>query len=1614
MVLTSKNMKSLKPQGRIPRNTLQTSRTTSNRPMLIHEEESLNAKFNASMFKNSRDSLRSTQSRSRNLTRNPRRSATSIPPPSGFLNSSDPVEIHDISDEESKETNDHTNHSHIGNSSESSLQSTTNTERREGTFNAPGSAESQLQNSSRPSRSISLINQKIPLLELISVSLTHESTTAQPDMTVEVWPGKLQIQCESADINLNVPYHLIRYIRVPTTHNKRHTLIQIILASTLVYTQNTNTFEYTEFFLGLKDPWDNAYLKQFEDIVNQSRIRQGTEPNLTIGGFNSRDYLKIGRTWDPATVGTFYPSNRNKPNKPSTKAIRIKPNFSMDTDFSSLNRRERTQRTRTTTHYENEESDEERASEQMVFENGASKIHDFVPEDQQIYFHPKLKYKFDNNKTFTITNDDFNCLYNGNWINDALVDFFLRYQLQLAKEKKVNKADKIEIFNSFFFTSLSRPVDDNNYYKNVKSWFKKDDTLFDKEFVIIPIMQDLHWYCIVITDLKLIKRRHSKMLAQKDSKAGTAAENNDNDGVIKGAEEINSETSDSSEEPDILSQPHGSRSPAKGKRPQMKELDDEDNLNKLSDDNEAGQERDYFADAKETINEQQNEKSMETDKDKPPKPTIKLQTAAHICILDSLRRNHEKEVEYIKHFLREYAAEKYGFKILSAEITKRVCMVPQQKNFNDCGIHVLFNVETMLADPTTFNKVVLKRPFVRKQTTKIRKENHDMFNADKRLYLRDNLRKLLIDLLKKQVEINNGDLSQVCNLTVKEKRIMDLKDSKIVSETLEDNGAKPNSNKPDVDAKSNVTGKATNGPKSDNTSDDSARKGDERNADDSEDDLVIVHAEDKNPGGPDLELSKVEPALMSLKIQPKVKVVKPLPTSFFQAVDELNQNANNSNSETSADNLKVIKKVSLGRNKIVTTDAKKMGPVKRKQDTAIDSNGTKEVVKRRRGRSRKVFDNPISLSDDTRVAVRARNPRLRSSLASSQSLVISDDEMTENDKDDQAILSQDSYHNNIDFSPIKLSTTENEGLNITEQIDEELKSSVSPTPSSVPPELVQCDDSAPAEIVKTSSEKLMDDVDSALKDSRYNTPLSPINLHLDSDHEDYGKPSVGERGNEVEQVDVTLSASLPSGLVANFIAPVAETQLREAVSNIDEKVRDPQSKDVIHKATHSKSTANNPGSERKTTLERNEEVAVIDIALKEEQKEKKLEIQGVNYTKNVNPTQKNLKKMLQESNNDISPVKVVHDLTHISQSLFVKNPKSKPRISPAPVVPVSSSSHIRESESKLKPDLFKREVAEPRKSSVREGFSTFGGKKHITVDSFGNRRDFSHSSRTNLSKGRNWSNREVDLFPSIGQSGRENKHRISRVPTGGKTDVSLEGRHPNTVDLTYDKSAPFQRINPDSIKSATSTVSEILKTKSKGGVERKTAMAANYEVNEKKQQDTPKPTAIKGDVIAVRMQQPDATKKRNLRSTSLEPEVISYSEAPKEQIVIESESEAQYRKELEQTHIENIEKAVSGRLLTTGIDDDITLSGSLSKKRKTNVRVDEPNIRRRLRPRVRSIQDRIDEVAKNIPRRHIGDVWLGDGFIERFPTRPGRRGYPKENDAYVVDSEEESPSFQPD
>ncbi|KAI9595314.1 hypothetical protein BDF19DRAFT_66533 [Syncephalis fuscata] len=111
-------------------------------------------------------------------------------------------------------------------------------------------------------------------------------------------------------------------------------------------------------------------------------------------------------------------------------------------------------------------------------------------------------YPFNGIKAMEINNNDYQRLREGEFINDTIIDFYLKYHLDTMEDINPQLLKQTHIFNTFFYHKLTQRYDGDKSdgYKNVRPWTSKVD-LFSKRFIFVPINENLHWYLALIGNL---------------------------------------------------------------------------------------------------------------------------------------------------------------------------------------------------------------------------------------------------------------------------------------------------------------------------------------------------------------------------------------------------------------------------------------------------------------------------------------------------------------------------------------------------------------------------------------------------------------------------------------------------------------------------------------------------------------------------------------------------------------------------------------------------------------------------------------------------------------------------------------------------------------------------------------------------------------------------------------------------------------------------------------------------------------------------------------------------------------------------------------------------------
>ncbi|KAK7204361.1 hypothetical protein BZA70DRAFT_280573 [Myxozyma melibiosi] len=252
---------------------------------------------------------------------------------------------------------------------------------------------------------------------------------------------------------------------------------------------------------------------------------------------------------------------------------------------------------------------------------------------------PPLDYRF-GNKTTVVSQDDFSRLDDGEFLNDTILDFYLKYTIAELQVHKPDVAKATFVFNSFFYKKLTERVNGGKSgFESVKKWTTKVD-IFSMKYVVIPINEKAHWYVAILCNLdKLVDGASKKTEAEE---AGSVSEDVRSDSVEVDVVDIDLPTSRSGIKRSLSS----------------------------------------------TIKKAKVAPSSADD------PTI--------YVLDSLGLRHNTIFRPLRDYLVAEAKDKRGLTIDRDDIKSKHGFAPTQPNYCDCGVYVAHYVEAFLSKPDAF------------------------------------------------------------------------------------------------------------------------------------------------------------------------------------------------------------------------------------------------------------------------------------------------------------------------------------------------------------------------------------------------------------------------------------------------------------------------------------------------------------------------------------------------------------------------------------------------------------------------------------------------------------------------------------------------------------------------------------------------------------------------------------------------------------------------------------------------------------------------------------------------------------------------------------------------
>ncbi|KAI9685741.1 MAG: hypothetical protein M1822_004301 [Bathelium mastoideum] len=327
------------------------------------------------------------------------------------------------------------------------------------------------------------------------------------------------------------------------------------------------------------------------------------------------------------------------------------------------------------------------------------------------------------------------------FLNDNLISFYLRYCEENYRVADAVDKRKIHFFSNFFYNTLTtneRGTKGFNY-PAVQRWTSKVD-IFNMDFIIVPINEDLHWYIAIICNLPNIPKRlipdEPESLTDGSKANATRGELDEqlqekrqaSDFMVRTSKHNQSGTGSRSQSLSSLEHKLNGLSTESGSTD--KQMPGVSTGNATAYPQSSGESEKLLTESDPTAqaDDQILESSIETESKQGHQQSDSSSTRATrrssgstqkhtssnpaIIILDSLGNSRGATIKNLKRYLIEEGRSRKSMAIRTHDIAgcnAPASSIPYQNNFCDCGLYLLGYVRKFLESPKYFVKMILTK-----------------------------------------------------------------------------------------------------------------------------------------------------------------------------------------------------------------------------------------------------------------------------------------------------------------------------------------------------------------------------------------------------------------------------------------------------------------------------------------------------------------------------------------------------------------------------------------------------------------------------------------------------------------------------------------------------------------------------------------------------------------------------------------------------------------------------------------------------------------------------------------------------------------------------------------
>ncbi|KAK7953958.1 SUMO protease ULP2 [Apiospora saccharicola] len=301
----------------------------------------------------------------------------------------------------------------------------------------------------------------------------------------------------------------------------------------------------------------------------------------------------------------------------------------------------------------------------------------------------------------TVDMVDIPRLDEGQYLNDNLIIFYLRYLQHNLEMQRPDLAERIYFHNTFFYEKLKPTKTSAGInYDSVKAWTTRVD-LFKKDFVVVPINEFSHWYIAIIYNAPKLDTTAHTLPATDSSVSHTNTQASDSSNVAgeQSTEHmakplVNTDGGVADGISHMSLDPIGPETIPVGDDPSHVPT----NTNTLvGSDGQSGESLSVSSAERRKPVKKANTGGKKHNPDEPK-----------IITLDSLGSGHSPACRNLKEYLVKELKDKKGAEMPDpGSLTMTAKGIPIQSNYCDCGVYLLGYVVEFLRDPDSFVRTLL-------------------------------------------------------------------------------------------------------------------------------------------------------------------------------------------------------------------------------------------------------------------------------------------------------------------------------------------------------------------------------------------------------------------------------------------------------------------------------------------------------------------------------------------------------------------------------------------------------------------------------------------------------------------------------------------------------------------------------------------------------------------------------------------------------------------------------------------------------------------------------------------------------------------------------------------